>query len=452
MIAKPACFKAYDLRGVVPTELDAALAYRVGREYVAEFAPPGPVAVGYDIRESSPELAAAVAAGLVDGGIDVLNLGLCGTESVYFAAGQSGMGGGIMITASHNPREYNGMKLVGAGAKPLASIEGLARRVMGTPSPLVNRRGRIYLEDSLHEGHALKALSFFRPQRPKKLRIVVNAGNGGAGLCVDRLAYRLPFELIRVHHEPDGSFPNGIPNPLLPEGRQATAAAVLESKADFGVAWDGDFDRCFFFDEKGDFIDGYYIVGLLARELLRENRGSKIIYDPRVYWNTIETVRGAGGHPVCSRTGHIFIKEAMRREDAIYGGEMSAHHYFRDFHYCDSGMIPWMLVAALLCDEQVPLSALVAEAKRKFPCSGEINRTVADAAAVVARVRATYAAEALAVDETDGLGMEFANWRFNLRSSQTEPLLRLNVETRGNADLLEERTRDLLTLMDAKGK
>jgi phosphomannomutase/phosphomannomutase/phosphoglucomutase len=450
MISKPACFKAYDLRGVVPTELNAVLAYRIGREYVAEFAPPGPVAVGYDIRESSPELATATAAGLIDGGVDVLNLGLCGTESVYFAAGQPGMGGGIMITASHNPREYNGMKLVGAGARPLAGIDGLARRVMGAPSPLAVRRGNIYLEASLHEEHALKALSFFQPQRPRRLRIVVNAGNGGAGLCVDRMASRLPFELIRVHHEPDGRFPNGIPNPLLPEGRQATAAAVREAKADFGVAWDGDFDRCFFFDEQGDFIDGYYVVGLLARELLRENRGAKIIYDPRVYWNTVETVLAAKGQPVCSRTGHIFIKEAMRRENALYGGEMSAHHYFRDFHYCDSGMIPWMLVSALLCDEMAPLSALVAEAKRKFPCSGEINRKVADVAAVAARVRDHHAGEALAIDETDGLGMEFADWRFNLRASQTEPLLRLNVETRGNPDLLEKQTQALLQLMDQK--
>jgi len=277
---------------------------------------------------------------------------------------------------------------------------------------------------------------------------VVNAGNGCAGPILDLLEAQLPFELIKVHHAPDGSFPHGIPNPLLPENRAATAEAVRTHGAIVGLAWDGDFDRCFFFDENGDFVEGYYIVGLLASNILQKVPGARIIHDPRLTWNTIEMVREAGGVPIMSKTGHAFIKERMRKEDAVYGGEMSAHHYFRHFAYCDSGMIPWLLVLELMCREQKTLSQLVGERMARFPASGEINRTVQDPAAVMAAVEKSYADQALQIDHTDGLAIEFERWRFNLRSSNTEPVLRLNVESRGDQALMEEKTREILAVVD----
>jgi len=443
------CFKAYDIRGRVPDELNEDVAYRIGRAY-AEFLNPGKVVVGRDVRASSEGLCASLARGLMDGGADVFDIGLCGTEEIYHATFSREMDGGIVVTASHNPMDYNGMKLVREGSKPISGDSGLnAIRDLAAAGRFRKpaRQGRLHPLDVKQEyiGHLL---GYVEPGAFKPLKVVVNAGNGCAGPIIDLLEKHLPFEFVKVHHEPDASFPNGIPNPLLPENRSATAQAVVSNGADAGIAWDGDFDRCFFFDEKGEFIEGYYIVGLLAKAMLEHHRGARIIHDPRLTWNTVDVVKKAGGTPVMSKTGHAFIKERMRAEDAVYGGEMSAHHYFRDFAYCDSGMIPWLLVLEIMCRSGKGLSELVGEMVRSYPASGEINRTVADAAAVIARVEGDYAPSAAAVDHTDGVSMEFGNWRFNLRSSNTEPLLRLNVESRGDGELMAEKTAQLLRLIE----
>ena len=441
-------FKAYDIRGRVPDELDADLARRIGVALAARLGD-GPVVLGHDIRLSSPDLQAALSAGLRSQGREVLDIGLCGTEEVYFQVDHLGAAGGVMVTASHNPMDYNGMKLVKEQARPISSDTGLfaisdavqADRAPAAP-PVAGER--MHADKSAYIDHLL---SYVDLPALKPLKLVVNAGNGGAGVIVDLLAPHLPFEFIRVFHEPDGSFPNGIPNPLLPGNRQATADAVRAHGADFGIAWDGDFDRCFFFDEGGRFIEGYYLVGLLAQAILAKKPGGKVVHDPRLVWNTVEQVEEAGGIPVLCKSGHAFIKEKMRAEDAVYGGEMSAHHYFRAFSYADSGMIPWLLIAGLVSGTGRSLGQLVGSRMEKFPCSGEINFRVADARAAVARVLAHYAHLSPLLDETDGISADFGQWRFNLRSSNTEPLLRLNVETRGEADLLKRRTEELSGLI-----
>ena len=441
------CFKAYDIRGRVPDELDANLAKRIGAGTAALLGP-GPVIVGHDIRLSSPELLQAAIEGLTASGRDVIDIGLCGTEEVYFQTFHRQAAGGIMVTASHNPMDYNGMKLVREQSKPISGDTGLfdIRDFAASDAPLGNGHGTVS-QDADKSAYIQHLLGYIDVASLKPLKIVTNAGNGGAGLVIDALAPHLPFEFIRIQHEADGSFPNGIPNPLLPENRAATRDAVREHGADFGIAWDGDFDRCFFFDADGNFIEGYYLVGLLATALLARQPGGKIIHDPRLTWNTVEMVEQAGGVPIMSKTGHAFIKERMRAEDAIYGGEMSAHHYFRDFAYCDSGMIPWLLIAALVSQTGTPLGELVADRVKAFPCSGEINFRVEDAKATVAHVLAHYQADAPLLDHTDGVSAEFADWRFNLRSSNTEPLLRLNIETRGDAVLLARRTQELTALI-----
>jgi len=441
------CFKAYDIRGRVPDELNEDIAYRIGRAF-AQHLKPRRVAVGRDVRLSSQALLDALARGLMDGGSDVLDIGLCGTEEVYFATFHHGLDGGIMVTASHNPMDYNGMKLVREGSRPISGDSGLH-----TIRELAEQGRFLDVSPGRREHHEDKRayvdhlLSYVADTPLQPLKIVANAGNGGAGPVMQQLADRLPCEILPLYFEPDGSFPHGIPNPLLPENREATARGVREHGADLGIAWDGDFDRCFFFDESGRFIEGYYLVGLLACAMLAREPGARIIHDPRLTWNTMEQVRDAGGVAVQSKTGHAFIKERMRAEDAVYGGEMSAHHYFREFAYCDSGMIPWLLVAALMSRTGKPLSALVDERMRAYPCSGEINFRVADVAASVARVREHY--QPLSLDTTDGISLEFERWRFNLRASNTEPLLRLNVETRGDPALLARRTAELTALIEA---
>ena len=443
------CFKAYDIRGRIPDELNEALAYSIGRAY-AIVVQPQQVAVGHDVRLSSPALATALANGLLDGGVDVLDIGLCGTEEIYFAAFHHRIDGGIMVTASHNPMDYNGMKLVREQARPISGDSGLfdIRNLAADTGDLTvaNRRGTLdYQPDK--SAYVAHLLGYIDANTLQPLKIVVNAGNGGAGPIIDALEPHLPLQFIKIHHEPDGTFPHGIPNPLLPECRDATAQTVREHGADLGLAWDGDFDRCFFFDAGGRFIEGYYLVGLLAETLLARQPGAKIIHDPRLTWNTIDQVRAAGGIPVQSKTGHAFIKERMRLENALYGGEMSAHHYFRDFAYCDSGMIPWLLVADLISRTGQSLAALVDARMRAFPCSGEINFRVADAPAKIREIVAAYADHQPALDETDGVSLEFVDWRFNLRCSNTEPLLRLNVETRSDPALLERRTDELRALI-----
>jgi len=446
------CFKAYDIRGRLPDELNEDIAWRIGRAYV-EFLQPARVVVGRDVRLSSASLCAALARGLAEGGADVVDIGLCGTEEIYHATFDGGFDGGIVVTASHNPMDYNGMKLVREGSKPISGDSGLdairALAEAGEFAPAA-RTGTVSAGD-FKARYVEHLLGYVDPAALRPLKVVVNAGNGCAGPVVDRLAPHLPFEFVRVHHEPDGTFPHGIPNPLLPENRAATAEAVLAHGADVGIAWDGDFDRCFLFDEKGRFIEGYYIVGLLAETLLARHPGARIIHDPRLTWNTVEMVEKAGGVPVMSKTGHAFIKERMRAEDAVYGGEMSAHHYFRDFAYCDSGMIPWLLVLELISRGGRPLSALVDERIRRFPASGEINRRLADPLAAIARVEERFKTEAPTVDRTDGLSMEFADWRFNLRCSNTEPVLRLNVESRGDEALMREKTAELLRVIEEEG-
>ncbi len=445
------CFKAYDVRGRVPDELNEEIARRIGRAY-ATVIRPGRVVVGHDVRLSSEAIKGGLVEGLLEQGVDVHDIGLCGTEEIYFATFHAGMDGGIAVTASHNPRDYNGMKFVREGSRPISGDTGLfdikALAEGDRAWPVAARRGRLQPLD-ISGAYVQHLLSYIDVPALRPLKIVVDAGNGGAGRVIDLLEPRLPFEFVKLHHEPDGRFPNGVPNPLLPENRAATIDAVRRHGADMGIAWDGDFDRCFFFDEKGDFIEGYYVVGLLAEAFLRSRGPGRIVHDPRLTWNTVDIVRSMGGEPVQSKTGHAFIKERMRLEDAVYGGEMSAHHYFRDFAYCDSGMIPWLLVAALLCGGEQPLSALVERRMAAYPCSGEINRSVADPAAVLARVEAAYRDAAQSVEHVDGLSMEFPRWRFNLRLSNTEPVVRLNVETRGDRDLMEARTAELLELVEA---
>jgi phosphomannomutase len=445
-----ACFKAYDIRGRVPDELNCDIAFRLGKAYAERFAPKR-VALGRDVRDSSPALLQALAHGLTACAVEVLDLGLCGTEEVYFAAFQPGIDGGIMVTASHNPIDYNGMKLVRGGAIPVSGDSGLRELEAATAASTATAPAGLARcqPTDLRPAYIDHLLGYVDASRLRPLKIVVNAGNGSAGLVIDALEPRLPVQFIKVHHQPDGSFPHGIPNPLLPENRAATSEAVIAHQADFGVAWDGDFDRCFLFDETGAFIEGYYIVGLLAEAMLRRERGAKIIHDPRLTWNTIDTVTQAGGLPVQSKTGHAFIKERMRAENAIYGGEMSAHHYFRDFAYCDNGNIPWLLVAALLSEQGLPLSRLVEERQRKFPASGEINRKVGNIAAVLSGIERRYAPGALRVEKVDGLSIEYPQWRFNLRGSNTEPVLRLNVESRGDAALMRHQTQELLSQIDA---
>lgn len=438
-------FKAYDIRGRVPDELNPDIAYRLGIAYAERFAPRR-VALGRDIRHSSLPLLQALAHGFVARGVEVLDIGLGGTEEVYWAAQQPGVDGGIMVTASHNPMDYNGMKLVRGGAIPISGDSGLRdleARVLASTATAPTGAPKMTVVD-FRPDYVRHLLGYVAGQSLKPLKIVVNAGNGTAGLVIDALARHLPFEFIRVHHQPDGDFPNGIPNPLLPEMRQDTVDAVRKHGADFGVAWDGDFDRCFLFDETGDFIEGYYIVGLLAEALLRREPGAKVIHDPRLTWNTLDVVRAAGGVPVQSKTGHAFIKERMRTENAIYGGEMSAHHYFRDFAYCDNGHIPWLLVAALISASGRSLSQLIRARMQAYPASGEINRKVGSVAAVIAGIEAEYAPWAVVVDRTDGLSCEFEGWRFNLRGSNTEPVLRLNVESRGDPALMQAKTNELL--------
>lgn len=444
------CFKAYDIRGRVPDELNEDMAYRIGRA-CARTLGEGVVVVGYDIRVDSPAFAAAVVRGLNDEGRDAIDIGLCGTEEVYFHTFHRQVAGGIMVTASHNPIDYNGMKLVREGARPISGDTGLRdiERMVEADDfgDAATMRGKV-VHDHDKSAYIAHLLGYIDPKALRPLKIVVNAGNGGAGAIVDLLAPHLPFDFVRIHHAPDGTFPNGIPNPLLPENRSATAQAVVAHGADLGLAWDGDFDRCFFFDAQGNFIEGYYIVGLLAAQLLEKQSGAKIIHDPRLTWNTIDMVEQAGGVPVQSKTGHAFIKERMRLEDAIYGGEMSAHHYFRDFAYCDSGMIPWLLVAERMSKTGVSLGDMLAQRMAAYPCSGEINFVVKDAPAAVAKVMAFYADQGPSIDHTDGVSADFGDWRFNLRSSNTEPLLRLNVESRGGTALMHERTAELSALIE----
>ncbi|MEG3136177.1 phosphomannomutase CpsG [Rouxiella sp. T17] len=449
------CFKAYDIRGKLGEELNTDIAYRIGRAF-GEYLKPEKVVLGGDVRLTSEELKLALANGLMDAGTDVYDIGVSGTEEVYFATFHLEMDGGIEVTASHNPMNYNGMKLVRKNSQPISGDTGLLdikklAEQNTFAEPESSKRGA-YQQINILEHYVDHLLNYIDASALKPMKLVINSGNGAAGHVIDEIERRfkrdnVPVTFIKVHNEPNGNFPNGIPNPLLPECRADTAEAVKLHQADMGIAFDGDFDRCFFFDAQGEFIEGYYIVGLLGQAFLEKNPGQKIIHDPRLTWNTQDIVTQSGGVPIMSKTGHAFIKERMRSEDAVYGGEMSAHHYFRDFAYCDSGMIPWLLVAELVSVKGHSLSSMVKDRMAAFPASGEINRKVDDAKLVIQRIRDTYESDAINVDFTDGLSLEFADWRFNLRSSNTEPVIRLNVESKGNTELMNQKTAEILALM-----
>ncbi|NEG61757.1 phosphomannomutase CpsG [Pantoea agglomerans] len=453
------CFKAYDIRGELGTELNEDIAYRIGRAY-GEFIRPKTIVVGGDVRLTSESLKLALANGLRDAGTDVLDIGMSGTEEIYFATFHLGIDGGIEVTASHNPMNYNGMKLVREGARPVSGDTGLrdVQRLAEANdfAPVEESKRGSYKQISVLDAYVDHLMGYIDLSNfTKPMKLVINSGNGAAGHIIDEIEKRFkqanaPVTFIKVHHEADGNFPNGIPNPLLPECRKDTSDAVREHQADMGIAFDGDFDRCFLFDENAEFIEGYYIVGLLAEAFLKKEPGAKIIHDPRLTWNTIDVVTKAGGIPVMSKTGHAFIKERMREEDAVYGGEMSAHHYFRDFAYCDSGMIPWLLVAELLAVKGEMLSGLVSERMKAFPCSGEINSKVAHAKNKIEKIKQRYAEQGANVDTTDGISMEFSTWRFNLRTSNTEPLVRLNVETVENTELMQEKTAELMDALNGE--
>lgn len=446
-----ACFKAYDVRGKVPSELNPSVAYAIGKAY-AKHQQPKKVCIGYDIRLSGPELQAALAQGLHENGVEVIDLGMVGTEMVYFATAHYGLDGGIMITASHNPPEYNGMKMVRAESRPISGDTGL-NDIEKTTAEILEA-GQLPTEFSApmtkldaYADYVRHLLTFAPMDELKPLRILADAGNGAAGIAMRGLTPHLPFQIDEMLYEPDGHFPNGVPNPILPEARARIEERMRANPGayDFAVAWDGDYDRCFFLDENGVFIEGYYIVGLLTQALLAQDPNHTIIYDPRLTWNTLEIVKRYGGRAVMCKSGHAFIKEKMRAEDATYGGEMSAHHYFKGHWYCDSGMVPLMMIAHLVSTSGKTLGELVGDMMRNFPCSGEINSHVDDVKAVLAKVEAVYGHGE--IDRTDGLSVEFADWRFNLRGSNTEPVIRLNVETRGDAELMKAKTEELLGLI-----
>jgi len=451
------CFKAYDIRGRLGEELNEDIAWRIGRAF-GEYLKPKTVVLGGDVRLTSESLKLALAQGLQDAGVDVLDIGLAGTEEIYFATTHLKVDGGIEVTASHNPMDYNGMKLVRRDSRPISGDTGL-RDIQQLAEinkflPVEGCKRGTYDKISVVDQYIDHLFSYINVDNITPKKLVINSGNGAAGPIIDAIEERfnklnVPLTLVKVHHEPDGTFPNGIPNPLLPECRSDTSNAVIEHGADMGIAFDGDFDRCFLFDEKGQFIEGYYIVGLLAAAFLEKNPGSKIIHDPRLSWNTIDIVTNGGGKPIMSKTGHAFIKERMREEDAIYGGEMSAHHYFRDFAYCDSGMIPWLLVTELLCLKDQTLSQLVQDRVAAWPASGEINSKLADPKVSIDHVYQHFAPLAQEIDHTDGISMSFENWRFNLRSSNTEPVVRLNVESRGDELLMKQKTAEIMKLLSS---
>ena len=456
MSGKLTCFKAYDIRGELGTELNEDIAYRIGRAY-GQYLKPTKMVVGGDVRLTSEALKLALARGLQDSGTDVVDIGVTGTEEIYFATSYLSLDGGIEVTASHNPMNYNGMKLVREESKPVSGDTGLheiQRLAEANDFTTIDptKRGS-YEKASVLDAYIDKLISyinfdhFIRP-----LKLVLNSGNGAAGHVVDALEERFKqagasVEFIKVHHQPDGNFPNGIPNPLLPECRQDTTDAIIKHQADMGIAFDGDFDRCFLFDHTGEFIEGYYIVGLLADAFLEKHPGSRIIHDPRLSWNTIDIVTQAGGVPVMSKTGHAFIKERMRLENAVYGGEMSAHHYFRDFYYCDSGMVPWLLVAELMLVKGQSLRTMINDRITAYPASGEINSILLQPKEAIGRVLSVYEGDALQIDYTDGISLEFEEWRFNLRSSNTEPVVRLNVESRADIKLMQEQTQKILSIL-----
>lgn len=446
-MAQISCFKAYDIRGKVPTELNVDLAYKIGRAYT-KYLNCKTIVIGHDVRSSSEDLSKALTNGFLDSGVDVIDIGLCGTEMIYFATSFLKTDGGIMITASHNPAEYNGMKFVKKDSVPVGYDSGLnvIEEIILKEDflPISSVKGN-YIQKDITNDFINHLHHFFDVKKIKPFTVVLNAGNGCVGPLLNELENSLPIKMIKLFFEPDSSFPNGIPNPMLEENRKTTIDKVISNKADLGVAWDGDFDRCFFFDENGNFIEGYYIVGILAKSILKNHPNEKIVHDPRLIWNTIEVVKENNGIPVVSKSGHAFIKQKMREVNAIYGGEMSAHHYFRDNAFSDSGLIPFLLVMQLMSEENKKLSELVGEMMKNYPCSGEINSEIQNPQAKIKEIEEIY--NNGKKDYLDGISIEYPDWRFNLRLSNTEPIIRLNVETRGDEKLLKEKTEELLKII-----
>ncbi len=451
MTKEISCFKAYDVRGRIPSELNEDVAYRIGAGVASYFGAES-VVVGYDVRPSSIDILNALTKGINSKGAKVYSIGLCGTEEIYFATNHLNTDAGVMITASHNPADYNGLKIVGKGAKPVSMDSGLdeIKNIAEASQSKIDKEPEIEIIDVKNE-YIDKLMEFIDPKKIKPMKIVTNSGNGCAGPILDMLEDKLPIEFIKIQNEPDGSFPNGIPNPLLPENREITSKAVIEHSADLGIAWDGDFDRCFFFNSNGEFIESYYLIALLGEQLLKQSPGESIVHDPRLVWNTVEEVDGFGGTPVISKSGHSFIKEAMRENNSVYGGEMSGHHYFRDFYYSDSGMIPWLLLIENASVSGSTLTDLVKNMISKFPVSGEINRTVSEPEKLLEKIKDHYLSFDPIIDNLDGYSFDFGSWRFNLRMSNTEPLVRLNVESRNDAHLMQTKTEEVLELIEKLG-
>jgi len=447
IMSKIACFKAYDIRGKVPSELNNELGYKIGRAF-SKLTQAKKIVIGYDIRKSSLEISEALKNGLTDSGADVIDIGLCGTEMIYFSTPFFDADGGIMITASHNPSEYNGMKFVAKGSVPVGYDSGLnevEKMIVNNELGEISKTKGTVTKKEVMKEFITHLSQFYDAKKINSLKVVVNAGNGCAGLALDSLESKLPVKMIKMFNNPDGNFPNGVPNPMLEENRKPTIEIIKRENADLGVAWDGDYDRCFFFDEHGNFIEGYYIVGLLAKSILKNHPGEKIVHDPRLVWNTIEVVEKSSGKTVVSKSGHAFIKQKMREVNSIYGGEMSAHHYFRENAYSDSGMIPFLLILQLMSEEKKKLSQLVDEMITDYPCSGEINSTINDPAGKIKEIEKKYSDGK--IDHLDGVSIEYPDWRFNLRMSNTEPILRLNVESRGDEKLLKQKTDELLKII-----
>jgi phosphomannomutase len=446
-VIDPGVFKAYDVRGLYPSQLDEDGAYRVGRAYVEHFEP-RTVAVGRDMRVSSPSMAAAAIEGVADGGADVLDLGLVGTEMVYFAVGELALEGGICVTASHNPGEYTGMKIVRRGALPVggdSGLEDVKTRALAGFGP-VEQRGDVRAEN-VWPGFVDKVLSFVDPTAIRPLKVVVDAANGMAGVMLPPVLDRLPqVDVVRCFFEPDGTFPNHEPNPLLPENREFIVHRTTEEGADLGVAYDGDADRCFFVDDTGEFVPGDFVTALLAAAVLEREPGAKVIYDVRASRAVPETIEQAGGIAIVNRVGHAFIKQRMRKEGATFAGEVSAHYYFRDFSQADSGVVPFLLVLELLSRRSEKLSEILAPFRERFFLTGEINTPVEDVPLKLQELKERYAAEGATVSHLDGISIDFDDWHFNVRPSNTEPLLRLNLEA-FTRERMEEKRDEVLELI-----
>ena len=438
----PKVFKAYDVRGIYPTELDEEGAYAIGRAYVEQFEPRR-IAVGWDMRVSSPGMARAAIEGATDAGADVLELGMIGTEMLYFAVGELGLDGGLVVTASHNPKEYTGMKIVRRGALPVGGDSGLLEiRDRALESRSLRKRGQSpgHVEKyDVWPAYVERVLSFVDVSAIQPLRVVIDAGNGMAGAMLPPVLDRLPVDAVRCFFDPDGTFPNHEPNPLLPENREFIVRKTLEEHADLGVAFDGDADRCFFVDDAGEFVPGDFVTALLAESILEKEPGAKVIYDLRASWAVPETIERAGGTPLVNRVGHAYIKHRMRAEDAAFGGEVSGHYYFRGFSQADSGVVPFLLVLELVSRKGTKLSEILRPYRERYFITGELNTPVADVPLKLEELKERFGPEG-EVSHLDGISVDAEDWHMNVRPSNTEPLLRLNLEARSRE--LMERKRD----------